>query len=83
MFPIQAVGRAEIHGHSVLHDAILLENLVEHLERTAPVDHEIFRYDLEPVDYRFFGKNMPVMRDTQTETNSVVGKTVIRTCRHL
>ena len=34
----------------MLHDAVLLEDLVEHRERAAAVDHEVLGDDLEPVD---------------------------------
>ena len=36
----------------MLHHAVLLENLVEHVQRAAAIDHEIFGDDLEPVDDR-------------------------------
>ena len=39
--------------HPMLDDAVLLENLVEHFERPATVDHEIFGNDLKPVHDRF------------------------------
>ena len=41
-------GRTEVHRYTVLHDLVLLENLVENSERTASVHHVIFRDDLEP-----------------------------------
>ena len=50
----ERLGRAEIHGDAVLHDAILLENLVEYLQRTAAIDHVVFGDDFEPVDDRLF-----------------------------
>ena len=78
---VKPVGRAEIHGHAVLHDAILLENLVEHFERTAAVDHEIFRDDLKPVDDRFFLQDVPVMRHAQADANAVFGEIVKWICR--
>ena len=60
-----------------------VRELVKHLEWPAPIDHEILGDDLKPIDDRLFGENVPVMWHTQTETNFVVGKTVIRACRHL
>ena len=33
--------RAEVHGDAVLDDAIALENLIEHGQGTAAIDHEI------------------------------------------
>ena len=79
---IESVGRAEIHRDPMLHDAVLLENLVEHFERSAAIDHEIFRDDLEPIDDRFFFEDMPVMRHAQANPDAVVVEIVKRICRH-
>jgi hypothetical protein len=37
----------------VLHDAVLREDFVEHLERPTTLDHECLRDDLEPGHDRF------------------------------
>ena len=39
---VERLNRAEIHGDAVLHDAVLLENPVQHVQRPAAVDHKIF-----------------------------------------
>ena len=78
MFAIQPIGRAEIHGHSVLHDAVLLENLIEHFERPAAVDHEIFRDDFEPIDDRFLFQDVTVMRHAQADADAVVVEIIKR-----
>jgi hypothetical protein len=36
----------------MLNHAVALENLIEHLQRAAGIDHEILGDDLEPVDNR-------------------------------
>ncbi len=36
----------------MLDDFVLLENLVEDVQRAAAIDHEIFGDDFEPVDDR-------------------------------
>jgi hypothetical protein len=54
MLAVQPIGGAEIHRHAVLHDFVLLENLVEHLERATGVAHVVFGDDLEPVAGRLF-----------------------------
>ena len=79
---VEAVGRAEIHGHAVLDDAVLLEDLVEHLERTAAVDHEVFRDDLEPVDGRFAREDVLVMRHAQADADAVIGEIIEAIRRH-
>ena len=82
MLAVQSVGRAEIHRHAMLHDAILLENRIEHFERAAAIDHEIFRDDLEPIDDRFLRENVPVMRHAQPDADAVFGEIVEGICRH-
>jgi hypothetical protein len=63
VFAIQFFRGAEVHGHAVLDNFVALENLVENLEGTAAVNHEIFRDDLEPVAGRLAGKDVVVVRD--------------------
>ena len=72
MLAIRAVGRAEIHGDAVLHHAVLLEDLVEHVERPAAVDHEVLRDDLEPVDHGLLSQDVLVVRHAQTDADAVV-----------
>ena len=63
---------AEIHGDAVLHDAILLENLVEHVQRPSAIDHKVFRDDFEPVDHRLLFENVVVMRNAQADAYAVI-----------
>ncbi len=71
-FATESVDRAKIHRHAVLHDAILLENLVEHFERTSAINHEIFRDDLKPIDDRLLFQDVAVMRHAQADSDAVV-----------
>src|SRR5579883_244036 len=66
----------------MLHHAIALEELVEESERTASIDHEIFRDDLEPVHHRLLVQDVVVMRNAKTDSDSVFGKTVKTIGRH-
>jgi len=76
MFAVNPVRRTEVHGNTVLNDAILLQDLIEYAQRTAAVDHEIFRNNLEPVHDRFSGEDMIVVRGTQADSNAVVRESV-------
>ncbi len=80
-----AVGRlsgAKVHRDAVLDDSVLLEDLVEDLERPAAVDHVVFGDDLEPVDDGLLGEDVVVVRDTQTDPHAIVGETVETIGRH-
>ena len=63
MFPVQGLRSAEIHRDAMLHDPILIEDLVEHLQRPATVDHVILGDDLKPVDEGLLGKNVLIVRN--------------------
>src|SRR6266568_4732523 len=76
MFAINPVRRTEVHGNTVLNDAILLQDLIEDAQRTAAVDHEIFRKNLEPVHDRFSREDMMVVRGTQANSNAVVRESI-------
>ena len=76
MLAVQFFRRAEIHRDAVLHDAVLFEDLIQHLQRAPAVAHEIFRNDLKPVHRRLFGKNMVVMRHAQADADAVIGEIV-------
>ena len=82
MLAVELIGRAEIHRDAVLDDPILFENLVEHFERPAAIDHEILGDDLKPIDDRLFLENMPVMWHAQADPNAVFGEAVEAICRH-
>ena len=71
---------AKIHGDTVLDDFVALENLVEDLERTATIDHEIFGNDFEPVAGGFAGEDVVVVRDAQADADAVSGE-IIETIR--
>ena len=51
----------------MLHDAVLLENLVEHVQRAAAIDHEVLGDDFEPVDDRLLFEDVLVVRDAQAD----------------
>jgi hypothetical protein len=76
MLPVQRLGRTKIGRHAVLHDAILFQDLIQHLQGTSAVAHEVFGNDLEPIDRRLFGQDVVVMRDAQPDADSVIGKAV-------
>ena len=67
----------------MLDHAVLLENRIEHFERPAAIDHEIFRDDLEPIDHRFLRENVLVMRHAQADADSVFGEIIEGIGRHV
>src|SRR5271155_3881225 len=83
MLAIGALGRAEVHRDAVLHDFILLQNLIEDAQRASAVNHEIFRYDFEPIHDGLARKNVMVMRRAQTDPNSVIRVAVKAIGRHI
>src|SRR5882724_11299042 len=76
MFAVNPVRRTEVHGNAVLNDAVLIQDLIEDAQRTAAVDHEIFRNNLEPVDDRLTREDVIVVRRTQANANAVVRKSI-------
>src|SRR5262249_1655050 len=80
---IERLGRAEIHGHAMLHDGITFQDLVQDVQRPAAFHHEVFRDDFKPVDNRFLFKNMLVMRDAQPDAYAVVLISVETICGHM
>ena len=75
--PLQVFGigcghRAEVHRNAMLHDAIALEDLIEHGQRSAAIDHEVFRDDFKPVHHRLARKDVLVVRNAQTDSDAVV-----------
>ena len=66
----------------MLNHSILVENLVENLERTPTVDHVVLRDDLKPVHERLLRENVVVVRNSQANTDSVVGISVEAIGRH-
>jgi hypothetical protein len=61
----------------------LFQNLIEDAQRASAVNHEIFRYDFEPIHDGFARKNMVVMGGTQTDSDSVIRVAVKAIGRHL
>src|SRR5271163_4317653 len=82
MLPVQRLSRSKIGRNSMLHDAILFENLIQHLQRTSAVAHEVLGNNFKPVHGRLFGEDVVVMRDAQPDANSVIGKGVERVGGH-
>src|SRR5260221_14657458 len=82
MLAVKLVSRTEINCYAVLDDAVLLKNRVEHFERSAPIDHEILRDDLKPIDDRFFRQNMPRMWHAHANTDAVLSECTAGNCRH-
>jgi hypothetical protein len=56
----------------MLDHAILLQDLVEHLQWTSAIDHEIFRDDFKPFHDRLFFEDVLVVRDAEANTDAVV-----------
>jgi hypothetical protein len=67
----------------VLHYFVLFQNLIEDAQRASAVNHEIFRYDFEPIHDGLARKNMVVMGGTQTDSDSVIRVAVKAIGRHL
>jgi len=66
----------------VLHHAIPLQNLVEHMERAPAIYHEVFRDDFKPVNNRLLIKDVIVMRDAQANAYTIVCVPVKAIRRH-
>src|SRR5260370_3527349 len=76
---VLAVGllrRAEIHRDAMLHYFVLLEDLIQNVQRPSAVDHEIFGDDFKPVDNRLAGEDVIIVRRPQADTNSIIRKPI-------
>src|SRR5271166_2808941 len=82
VFGIGLAGGAEVHRNAVLHHFVLIENLVENFERSASIDHVVFRDDLKPVHHRFSGQDVPIVRNPKADSDSILGKAVEAICWH-
>src|SRR5215470_5844453 len=51
---------------------ISFQDLVQHVQRTAPIHHEVFRDNLEPIYNWFFFKDMLVVRDSKANADTIV-----------
>ncbi len=60
----------------MLYDFVLIEDLIQNVQRSAAVNHEILRDDFKPVDNGFARKNMLVVRSPQSNPNPVIRKRI-------
>ena len=60
----------------MLHHSVLFEDAIERGQRTAGIDHVIFRDDFKPVDHRLAGKNVGVVRNAQADADAVILKRI-------
>src|ERR1700752_759223 len=74
--------RPEIHGYAVLHHAVLIENLIEDVERASAINHVILRDDFEPINHWLFRKDVLIVRSPQTDTYSVLRESIEPISRH-
>jgi hypothetical protein len=79
---VQRLGRAEIHGHAMLHHAIPFEDLIKHRERPPAIDHEILGDDLEPINHRLGFKDVLIVRDSEADPNPVISMGIEFVGRH-
>ena len=80
---VQRLRTSEVHGDTVLHYAVLVENLIENPQRTAVVHHVVFRDDLKPIDHRLPGEDVIIMRNSQANADTVVGVPIETISRHM
>src|SRR5260370_42494551 len=66
----------------MLHYFVLLEYLIQNMQRPSAVDHEIFGDDFKPVDNRLAGKDVIIVRRPQADPNSVIRKSIKPIFRH-
>src|SRR5258708_1726851 len=79
---VERLRGTEIHGDPMLHDPVLVQNLVEHTERASAIDHEVFRDNLKPIDDRFLFEDMVVVRYAQPYAYPVVRVPIKTICWH-
>jgi hypothetical protein len=80
---VQRLGRAEVHRHPVLHDAIPFEDLIEVRQCSPAADHKVFRDDFKPVNDRFAAEDVVVVGDAQPDADTVVLKVVKSVSGHM
>src|SRR5215467_14156489 len=51
---------------------ISFQDLVQHMQWTAPIHHEVFRDNLEPIYNWFSFKDMLVVRDSKANADTIV-----------
>src|SRR5215467_9823180 len=57
----------------MLDHPISFQDLIQHVQLTATIHHEIFRDDLEPIYNWFLFKDMVVVRDSKANADTIVG----------
>jgi hypothetical protein len=62
--------------------AFLAADQIEYFEGAPPIDHEILRDDLKPIDNGLFRQNMPIMWHAQADPNAVFSESVVGICGH-
>src|SRR5262249_36818158 len=76
MFAIQRLSRAKVHGNAMLDYLVLIQDLIEYVQRTSAVDHVVFRDDFEPTDDRLFLKDVIVVRNAKADSDSEILESV-------
>src|SRR5258707_5676419 len=66
----------------MLHYFVLLEYLIQNMQRPSAVDHEIFGDDFKPVDNRLAGKDVIIVRRPQADPDSIIRKSIKAIFRH-
>ena len=82
MLTVELACGTDIERYPMLHDSILLQDLIQHVEGAAAVDHVVLGDDLEPIDDRLLLQNVLVVRNAETDADAVVGMTVEAIGRH-
>jgi hypothetical protein len=82
VLPVKRLRGAEVHGYAVLDHPILLQDAIEHVERTAAVDHVVFGDDLKPVNHRLLRQDVVVVWDAKSDADTIVGEGVKSIRRH-
>ena len=72
MAAVQRVRRSKIGGYTVLDDAVLFQDGVKDFQGTSAIDKEIFGDDFKPIHHRLFLQDMPVVRDAEADSDSVI-----------
>ena len=66
----------KIHGDAVLHDFVLLENLIEDLHGASAIDHKILRNNFEPIDDWLALQDVLVVGRAQTDADAIFGEII-------
>src|ERR1700691_668097 len=82
MLAIGTFGRTEVHRDAVLHYFTLFQNLIQNAQRASAINHEILRYDFEPIHDGLARQNVMVVRRTQTDSDPVIRVSVKPIGRH-